>query len=164
MQADEMLVEIYFQALRRDQKGTFYKLGLRKAQAISLVNCAIILTYDGDKIKDADITLGAVAPVIIHAKEAEQYLQGRILNDDTIEKAAEYSKLAAKPIGDIRSSQEYRHEMVRVCVKRVLESLAKGEERNNYPKRPVLLRANTARYGYQILPAEGLKRSIFTLL
>ncbi len=160
MQADEMLVEINFPALKGNQRGTFYKLGLRKAQAISLVNCAVILTYDGARIKDAVITLGAVAPVIIHANQAEEYLKGRILNDDTIGKAAEYAKLAARPIGDIRSSQEYRHEMVRVCVKRVLEALAKGEERYGYPKHPVLLRANTTRFGYQLSPAEGLKRSI----
>jgi xanthine dehydrogenase iron-sulfur cluster and FAD-binding subunit A len=160
MQADEMLVEINFPALRVDQRGTFYKLGLRKAQAISLVDCAIILTYDGNRIRDAVITLGAVAPVIVHAKEAEEFLRGRALDDETIEKAAEIAKLSARPIGDIRSSQEYRHEMVRVCVKRVLGLLANGEERTGYPKRPVLLRACTDRFGYQYYPSGGLKQSI----
>jgi xanthine dehydrogenase iron-sulfur cluster and FAD-binding subunit A len=160
MQADEMLVEINFPALTAAQRGTFYKLGLRKAQAISLVDCAVILTFDGGRIKDANITLGAVAPVIMHAKEAEDYLKGRVLDDETVEKAAEYAKLAARPIGDIRSSQEYRHEMVRVCVRRVLDVLAKGEERAGYPKRPVLLRACTDRYGYEYYPSERLKQSV----
>jgi carbon-monoxide dehydrogenase medium subunit len=160
MQADEMLVEINFPALRADQRGTFYKLGLRKAQAISLVDCAVILTFDGRRIKEADITLGAVAPVIVHAREAEEYLTGRTFDDETIEKAAEYAKQGAKPIGDIRSSQEYRHEMVRVCIQRVLGLLARGEERIGYPKRPVLLRACTDLYGYRYYPSEGLRHSI----
>jgi xanthine dehydrogenase iron-sulfur cluster and FAD-binding subunit A len=160
MQADEMLVEINFPALKTDQRGTFYKLGLRKAQAISLVDCAVILTFDGDRIKTADITLGAVAPVIVHAREAEDYLKGRTLDEETINKAAEYAKQGSRPIGDIRSSQEYRHEMVRVCVKRVLEILAKHEERGGYPKRPVLLRACTDVHGYKYYPADGLNHSI----
>jgi xanthine dehydrogenase iron-sulfur cluster and FAD-binding subunit A len=160
MQVDEMLVEINFPALSKDQRGTFYKLGLRKAQAISLVNCAIILTFDGRKVIKADITLGAVAPVIIHAKEAEEYLLGRTLDDDTIQKAADFAKQSAKPIGDIRSSSEYRHEMVRVCVKRVLELLNKGEERNGYPNHPVLLRARSAQNGYLSNPSSKLIQSI----
>ena len=51
MQPDEMLVDIAFPALqcppagRFGQHGTFLKLGLRRAQAISLVNTAIILEF-----------------------------------------------------------------------------------------------------------------------
>ena len=80
MQADEMMVDINFSALKPNQRGTFYKLGLRKAQAISLVNCAILLTLNGDRIEHADITLGAVAPIIVHAKEAEEFLRGQKLD------------------------------------------------------------------------------------
>jgi carbon-monoxide dehydrogenase medium subunit len=38
--------------------------------------------------------------------------------------------------------------MVRVCVNRILTSLATGEEKSSYPKRPVLLRACSDRHGY----------------
>ncbi len=160
MQADEMLVDINFPALKLNQHGTFYKLGLRKAQAISLVNCAVILTVNDGRIDKAVITLGAVTPIIVHAKEAEEFLRGQKLDADCIEKAAELAKLAARPIDDIRSSHEYRHEMVRICVKRVLGMLAAGEEKVGYPTRPVLLRASTDRHGYHIKEYEGLKASI----
>lgn len=159
MAEDEMMVEIYFPALTRDQKGSFYKLGLRKVQAISLVNCAVILTFDGERVKNAAITLGSVAPVIVHAREAEEYLHGRMLNEESIEKAAELAKLASRPIDDIRSSHEYRQQMVRVCVKRVLFSLQKGEEKSIYPKHPVLLRACTDRYGYHFNEFVGLRQN-----
>jgi carbon-monoxide dehydrogenase medium subunit len=160
MQADEMLVDINFPAIKRDQRGTFYKLGLRKAQAISLVNCAIVLSFEGERIQNAVITLGAVAPTIIHAKEAEEFLHGRDLNDETIEKTADLAKIATRPIDDIRSSHEYRHEMVRVCMKRVLTILANGEEKTGYPVRPILLRACTDRLGYHFNDYEGLMQSI----
>lgn len=159
LQPDEMLVEIIFPALKPDQRGTFYKLGLRKAQAISLVNCAVILTFDKQRINKAVITLGAVTPVIVHAREAEEYLQDRLLTDEIIGKAAELAQIAAKPIDDIRSSHEYRLEMVRVCVKRVIAMLAKGEEKAGYPKHPVLLRACTDQHGYRFNEFEGLKQS-----
>ena len=160
MQADEMLVDIYFPALTPNQKGTFYKLGLRKAQAISLVNCAVILTFDGERIKKAAITLGSVAPIIVHASEAEEHLRGRKLDEKTVERAAELARNAARPIDDIRSSHEYRLEMVHVCVKRVLNSLMKGEERSSYPKHPVLLRACSDKHGYHFNDFEGLKQNI----
>ena len=143
MKPDEMMVEIKFPALKNNQCGIFYKLGLRKAQAISLVNCAVILTLEGERIVNAVITLGAVAPIIVHANEAEEFLCGRELDDKTIEKASELSKMAARPIDDIRSSREYRQEMVRVCVNRALSALARQGERLDYPKHPVLLRTNS---------------------
>jgi CO/xanthine dehydrogenase FAD-binding subunit len=160
MHADEMLVDIYFPALIPNQRGTFYKLGLRKAQAISLVNCAVILSFDGERIENAQITLGAVAPVIVHARDAEEYLNGKILDEETLEKAAELCKLTAQPIDDIRSSHEYRHEMIRVCVKRVLQSLKNGEERLGYPNRTVLLRACSNRRGYQVDKFAGLTAGV----
>jgi len=72
MEADEMLVEISFPALTKTQRGTFIKLALRRAQAISLVNAALILDLKGDTIQSAVITLGAVTPIITHAVKAEK--------------------------------------------------------------------------------------------
>jgi xanthine dehydrogenase iron-sulfur cluster and FAD-binding subunit A len=155
MRADEMLVEIKFPALKSNQCGTFYKLGLRKAQAISLVNSAVILTIDDGRIIDSEITLGAVAPTIVHAREAEDYLRNQVLNEETIQKAAELAKAAARSIDDIRSSREYRLEMVRICVKRALNSLASQTEKLDYPKHPVLLRAGTSQnHNYSIKTGE----------
>ncbi len=159
MEADEMLVDIYFPALTGKQRGSFYKLGLRKAQAISLVDCAVVLTFDGERVENAAITLGAVAPTIVHAREAEQYLRSKKLDAEVIDEAAELAQNAAHPIDDIRSSHEYRQEMVRVCVRRLLSSLAKGEERMGYPIHPVLLRACTDRHGYHLKDNSGLKQN-----
>ena len=161
MQADEMMVDINFSALKSNQRGTFYKLGLRKAQAISLVNCAILLTFNDDRIEHANITLGAVAPIIVHAKEAEEFLLGRKLDIDSVAKASELAKQAAKPIDDIRSSAEYRHDMIRVCVKRVLSMLAMGEEKSGYPNRPILLQANSDRQGDYFNEGKGLLTSCY---
>jgi len=139
LQPDEMLVDIFFPALTATQRGTFIKLALRRAQAISLVNVAIILTIEADIVRSASITLGAVAPTIIHAPEAEQYLIGKQLTDEVINEAARLTMNASRPIDDIRSSAAYRREMVRVCTLRGLRSILNGEEQAGMPSEAVLL-------------------------
>ena len=64
-----MITDIQFPAMKKDQVGFFIKFALRKAQSISLVNIAAILQFDKAMITDAVITLGAVAPTIVHAEE-----------------------------------------------------------------------------------------------
>lgn len=140
LRPDEMLVDIAFPALKSNQRGTFLKLGLRRAQAISLVNAAVVLTGDLPRVRSAVITLGAVAPTIVHASEAEAFLAGRDLSAQVIARAAELAAGAARPIDDLRGSAAYRREMTRVLVKRALLALLEGRERAEVPGAPVLLR------------------------
>jgi xanthine dehydrogenase iron-sulfur cluster and FAD-binding subunit A len=144
MQPGEVLVDILFPALRTNQRGTFLKLGLRRAQAISLVNAAIILTMDDSRVAEASITLGSVAPTVIHAAQAEIFLAGQILDEATLERSSRLAMDAARPIDDIRSAADYRAEMVRVCVSRGLRSLVEGQPGTLIPARPPLLWG----YGY----------------
>jgi carbon-monoxide dehydrogenase medium subunit len=144
LQPDEMLVDITFPALKTNRRGTFLKLGLRRAQAISLVNVAVVLTYKSSRIESAVITLGAVAPTIIHASQAEDYLAGKNITDEVIAHAAELAAAASRPIDDLRGSAAYRKEMVRVLVMRALRLLRDREEQDQVPTDPVLLWGNQA--------------------
>jgi len=139
LQPDEMVTEIIVPSMEADQHGEYLKLGLRKAQAISLVNMAVLLGLDEGKITSASITLGAVAPTIIHASSAEDFLVGKELSENIIDKAADLAKQAARPIDDIRSSADYRQEITRVLVKRGLTHIMAGEEGARLPDSPVLL-------------------------
>lgn len=137
---DEMLTGISFEALKPNQRGVYIKLGLRRAQAISLVNCAVVLSFgDGNRVDEARITLGAVAPTIIHAAQAEAYLAGKHLTDAVIAEAARLAQQAATPITDVRSSAAYRSDMVEVIVRRGLSDIAQGKERAEWMPDPVSL-------------------------
>lgn len=142
MQADEMLVDISFPAMTSTQRGTFIKLALRRAQAISVVNVAVILNLKADTVKSASIALGSVAPTIVHAEEAEAFLTKKKLNDKNIAKAAELTRDCSRPIDDIRGSAAYRREMVRVCTKRALQAIRDETEQEGMPKKPIMLWGN----------------------
>lgn len=139
MKPDEMLVNISFPAMKKTQRGTFIKLALRRAQAISLVNVAVILDLKGGAIQSAAITLGAVAPTIIHAQEAESFLTGKKLTDKNIAQAANLTMQAARPIDDVRGSAAYRSEMTRVITSRALTALHGKTEKSGMPDTPILL-------------------------
>ncbi len=156
MQPDEMLVDIAFPAMQANQRGAFVKLGLRRAQAISVVNAAVVLTLaDGDRIERAAITLGAVTPVITHAGEAEAFLTGKRLTAENIEQAARLAQESARPIDDVRASAAYRLEMVRVCTLRGLRAILNGEERAALPENPILLRDPDPRPAAATRPGQG---------
>ena len=92
---DEILREIRFPAMTDKQRGRFVKLGLRRAQAISVIDAAIVLTFDGDLVSEARIALGAVAPTIVRAATAESFLTGKPL---TPEVCAEASGWPVRPL------------------------------------------------------------------
>ena len=139
MRPDELLTGISFPALARNERGMFLKLGLRRAQAISVVNAAVVLAFEGDRVTRAAITLGSVAPTIIHATVAEQSLVGRALTPEAIAEAARLAAAAPEPINDVRSTAEYRTEMVRVLVSRALRALAADAQTENWPHNPPML-------------------------
>ncbi len=139
MQPEEMMTEIIFPALEKNQTGYFIKFALRKAQAISLVNITTILQFVDGIIQDAKITLGAVAPVIIHADEAEKFLLGKRLDEETIQIAAKLALESSRPISDIRGSAAYRKTMVKVLTKKTLLAIKNFESQESLPENPIVL-------------------------
>lgn len=149
LQPDEMLVRINVPTLKPNERGTFLKLGLRQAQAISVVNVAVIVEFADNHatrsthhVSRARIALGSVAPTIVRAGEAEAYLVGKELTDEVVDHAAELTAAAARPISDVRGGADYRRDMVRVLTARALRQLRDGTERADWPEQPVLLQGS----------------------
>ncbi len=136
---DELVREIRFPALGDGRRGIFRKLGLRRAQAISVVDAAIVLGFDGERVSGARIALGAVAPTIIRAEGAEAFLIGRSLDAETCRRAGALAADAARPIDDIRGSAGYRLKALAALIERGLARLGDGAEAEGLPPSPVLL-------------------------
>lgn len=127
MEADELLTAILVRVMQPNERGVFIKLGLRRAQAITVVNVAAVLAFDGENVSRAMITLGSVAPTVIRVPDSEAALLGKPLTTEVIADAARIAATAPKPITDVRSTAEYRTEMIAVLVTRALRQIASGE-------------------------------------
>jgi carbon-monoxide dehydrogenase medium subunit len=150
-----MLLDIGFPAMKANERGMFIKLALRRAQAISVVNVAVVVEFDASNgkalteqpVARARIALGSVAPTIVRASEAEAYLAGKTLTPDVVARAGELARGAAHPIDDVRGSAAYRSDMVRVTTVRALRAIAAGQEHGWLPERPVMLWGQSAGRG-----------------
>lgn len=124
----ELLTEIIIPKKIGDLSGKYICRKLRRSVDISLVSITAFLYFEGPQVYDARLCLGAVAPTVIRAGKAEKYLIGKTLDKDTIATTARMVAEASSPISDVRSTAEYRLDMMEVCTKDALSEIA--EERS----------------------------------
>jgi carbon-monoxide dehydrogenase medium subunit len=123
LKPDELLAEIIIPKQNLGKPTHFLKFGLRKGQALALVNVGASFWVDWEKktFLAPRIALGAVAPKVIRAPQAEAYLEGRTITPETMAEAGRVAVGDAKPISDFRASAEYRRHLIAVLTKRALE-------------------------------------------
>ena len=126
LEPDELLLEIIIPKENLGKPASFIKFGLRKGQALALVNAASAFWIDKNKFKDVRIALGAVAPVVIRANTAETMLEGQAVSDVLINEAAKVAVGDAKPINDFRASADYRSDLIEVGARRTLQAALAG--------------------------------------
>jgi carbon-monoxide dehydrogenase medium subunit len=127
LQPGELLAELRLPAPPRGTSSAYQRHTPRKQMDIAVVGVGVALTIAGGKISRARVALGAVAPTPFRATSAEAALEGQAPAEDTFAKAAETAAAAAKPIGDVRGSAEFRRHLVKVMTARML---AKAVERS----------------------------------
>src|SRR5205807_6598708 len=84
-------------------RGGFYKIG-RTSEDISMVNAAATLIIKNSTIITAHLVLGAVAPIPLRVKIAEEALIGQAPTVEAFQQAAELLHAEVRPIRDQRSS------------------------------------------------------------
>ena len=122
---DELLTAIEFPCPTEDERWFYYKLGKRKADAISIVSLAMTVRFEQGKVEQARIALGAVAPVAMRTPETESLLRGETLNEAVINAAAATAARESRPIDDFRATGAYRRQMVEALIRRGLEEISR---------------------------------------
>ncbi len=138
MAPNELMIAIHFPAMRDSEVGVFAKVGLRSAQAISVVHAATVLALDEGVVTAARIALGSVAPTVVLVQGADALL-GTELDDDSIAQCAQQAADEVHPISDIRSTAAYRTHMVRITVARMLTAIRDGRQASHWPARLITL-------------------------
>jgi CO/xanthine dehydrogenase FAD-binding subunit len=118
---DELVAAVRWPVPAPGSGGAFHKLGLRQADAISVVSVAATVERDEAGLcREARIALGAVAPTPIRARRAEELLHGQQLTPELLVEAGRVAAGEVRPIDDLRGSAGYRRRMVEVLVRRAL--------------------------------------------
>jgi len=120
LKTGELLTDIIIPKANLNKPAAFEKFGLRKGQALALVNAAAAFFVDNGKFNAPRIALGAVAPSVIRAPKAEVYLEGRKITEAAMAEAGRLAATDAEPINDFRASADYRRDLITVLVKRSL--------------------------------------------
>ena len=106
--ADELLVAVRLPKLREGERDFFYKVGTRRAQAISKVVMAARAGVSGRVVASIGIGIGSVAPTVIRATQTEALLAGQALTPGLVKQAQETIAGEVSPITDLRSTAHYR--------------------------------------------------------
>lgn len=85
---DEIVTEIQVPAMEGYTTG-YEKLRVRESVDFAIVSLAYAYKLADGKIADIKLTYGGVAPVPMRMKKAEEYLAGKEIIDEVIEKAAD---------------------------------------------------------------------------
>ncbi len=119
--SDEVIREIRVPIPPPGTGGAYLKLSRRHGD-FAIVGAATMVTIDKNRTcKKASVVLGGVAATPQRAKETEEELVGRKLDDKAIEDAAQEASQGLKPPSDVHASSKYRFEMSRVMAKRALK-------------------------------------------
>jgi len=124
---NELLTEVIVPPPAPDTRGVYLYIMRRRAVDLALVGVAASAAGTGKNgtWKDVRIALGAVAPTPIRARKAEAVLEGRKKEARLIAEAARIaSEQDACCITDVRASEWYRKELVRVLTQRALQQVS----------------------------------------
>jgi carbon-monoxide dehydrogenase medium subunit len=116
MTASEIMTEIHIPSVQDHQGSAFLKVA-RVAADISKLSCAVALQRESDRCVSCRIALGAVAPMTIRVRGAEQLLSGTQMSATLLDEAAASVSAEIRPISDVRSTETYRRQVAAVIFK-----------------------------------------------
>jgi carbon-monoxide dehydrogenase medium subunit len=121
---DEILLEIYVPEIDSSVRTIYEKFTLRDAMDIATVGVAVSLKQKDGLCEAVKISLGAVGPTPIRARQSEEVLLGEKIGETVIKKASKTASEEAKPIDDIRGSAQYRRQLIESLVRRSIQAIA----------------------------------------
>jgi carbon-monoxide dehydrogenase medium subunit len=121
VQEGEILTEIRI-PLPEGKFGNAYHKTERKVGDYATGGVAVQLILDDDGVcQKAGIGLTNVNPVPLRASRSEEALVGTKVDDEAIEKAAQYASEDCNPSTDLRGDEDYKRRIIKVLTKRMIK-------------------------------------------
>lgn len=90
----------------------------RTEMDIAVVGCAVSLRLEGDRVVEARVALGAVAPTVLLSGACAKAIIGTTLDEAALAALAKAAEGEAKPISDKRGTKEFRIDVAGVLARR----------------------------------------------
>lgn len=129
LEPDELLIEIRIPSPAPHSGSAYMKLE-RKVGDYAIAAVGAHLTFDGDICTSAGIGLTNVGPKALRATQAEAFLVGKQLTDETLREAAKLTAQSAEPVADLRGPENYKRAVVRTLTVRTLRTAAQRAQAN----------------------------------
>jgi xanthine dehydrogenase small subunit len=113
LQPGEMITKVRVPLPAPDDLLRLYKVSRRRDLDIASFTAAIRIQLSGDTISDVAIAFGAVGPTVIRARKTEEFLRGRLLDEDTMYQGGDIAVAEISPISDVRGAADYRIQLTR---------------------------------------------------
>jgi CO/xanthine dehydrogenase FAD-binding subunit len=123
LQPHELLLNVRIPKLKEGERDCFWKVGTRRAQAISKTVLAARARMSGTVVENITIGVGSVAPTVVRGIRTERLLNGSRLNQERIAEAREMITTEIAPITDLRSTEHYRRTVTGNVLARFLNQL-----------------------------------------
>ena len=131
LQPAELLVELRLPPPLPHTGALYIKHSPRHSMDIATVGVAAVVSLENGVCRQVRMALGAVAPTVIRAAEAEALLTGQAPEAARLQQAAQAAEAAARPIDDIRGAAAHRRAVVAPLAQRTLTyaaQMAQGAE------------------------------------
>ena len=119
LQAGEIVTEVRVPDPGERAGGTYMKLE-RKVGDFATAGVAVHVSMDNGNVGQAGIGITGTGATNLRAEAAEQALVGQPLTDEAIDEAARLTAEAAEPRDDVRGTEEYKRNAIRVLTARGL--------------------------------------------
>jgi xanthine dehydrogenase FAD-binding subunit len=114
----EVIAGVYMPPRGKGGGDAYLRFIPRTEMDIAVVGCAVNLRVDGDKITEARVVLGAVAPTIVVVADAAKALIGSTLDAAALDALAAAASAACRPINDKRGTIAFRTDVAGVLARR----------------------------------------------
>lgn len=115
-QKSELIESFSFPRPKPNMRLSYEKVSRRQYLDIASVNTTMVFELNNDCISNCGISAGGVGPIPLFLARTSEYLNGKVVNSETLKEALQIVQTEIRPISDARGSAEYKRLLLRQLI------------------------------------------------
>jgi xanthine dehydrogenase YagS FAD-binding subunit len=114
--SNELITGVTMPAVNENIKSFYIKQGARESHDWAIADVAVVMEMSGGRCENAEVVLGAAAPVPVKSEDAVKKLKGKSINESVASSAGKASVKGATPL----ANNAYKVPIFRSIVERAI--------------------------------------------